>query len=63
MESVGNIRSRFVLDSERTQVERISWKREIVIMWLKDAAAGASLVLFIASSFALASAVQALIGS
>ncbi|HVU20853.1 MAG TPA: hypothetical protein VHE09_08995 [Rhizomicrobium sp.] len=39
------------------------WKREIVIMWLKDAAAGASLVLFIASSFALASAVQAIMGS
>jgi hypothetical protein len=34
----------------------------MVIMWLKDAAAGASLVLFIASSFALANAVQALMG-
>jgi hypothetical protein len=54
--------SRFVLDSLRTQVEHNLWKREIVIMWLKDAAAGASLVLFIASSFALASAMQAIIG-
>ncbi len=32
-------------------------------MWLKDAAAGAGLILFIASSFALANAVQAIIGS
>ncbi len=31
-------------------------------MWFKDAAAGASLVLFIVSSFALANAVQAMIG-
>jgi len=56
-------RSRFVLDKMRTQREHTSWKREFVIMWLKDAAAGASLVLFIASSFALASAMQVLIGS
>jgi len=47
----------------RTQVEHYLWKREMTIMWLKDAAAGAGLVLFIASSFALASAVQAIIGS
>jgi hypothetical protein len=63
MGTATTIRSRFVLDTTRTQVEHDSWKREIVIMWLKDAAAGASLVLFIASSFALASAVQAIIGS
>jgi hypothetical protein len=63
MQAVHSERSRFVLDSLRTQVEHISWKREIAIMWFKDAAAGAGLVLFIASSYALAGAVQAIIGS
>jgi hypothetical protein len=42
-----------VLDG--TKVEQNSDKREIVIMWAKDAAAGAGLILFMVSAFVLAS--------
>jgi hypothetical protein len=39
---------------DRTKVEQNPTKREIVIMWAKDAAAGAALILFMVSSFVLA---------
>jgi hypothetical protein len=45
---------------DRTKVEQNSTKREIVVMWAKDAAAGAALVLFMVSSFILASGAHAL---
>jgi hypothetical protein len=38
-----------------TKLEQIPTKREIVIMWAKDAAAGAGLILFMVSAFVLAS--------
>ena len=47
-----------VLDG--TKVEQNPTKREIVVMWAKDAAAGAALVLFMVSSFILASGAHAL---
>jgi hypothetical protein len=43
----------------RTKVEQNSTKREIMVMWLKDAAAGAGLVLFMVTSFVLASGAHA----
>jgi hypothetical protein len=46
-----------VLDG--TKVEQNSSKREIVIMWAKDAAAGAGLILFMVSAFVLASGAHA----
>ena len=42
-----------------TKVEQNPTKREIVIMWIKDAAAGAGLVLFMVSAFLLASGAHA----
>ena len=42
-----------------TKVEQNPTKREIVVMWIKDAAAGAGLVLFIVTSFVLASGAHA----
>ena len=42
----------------RTELEHIPTKREIRIMWLKDAAAGAGLVVFMISSFLLAGGAQ-----
>jgi hypothetical protein len=47
-----------VLDG--TQVEQIPTKREMTVMWIKDAAAGAGLILFMVSAFVLASGAQAL---
>ena len=38
-----------------TKVEQNPTKREITIMWIKDAIAGAGLVLFMVSAFVLAS--------
>jgi hypothetical protein len=38
-----------------TKVEQIPSKREIMVMWIKDAVAGAGLVLFMVSAFVLAS--------
>jgi hypothetical protein len=37
------------------KVEHFPSKREITVMWIKDAAAGAGLVLFMVSAFVLAS--------
>jgi hypothetical protein len=48
-----------VLDG--TQVEQIPTRREMTVMWIKDAAAGAGLILFMVSAFALASGAQALV--
>jgi hypothetical protein len=38
-----------------TKVERNPTKREIVVMWVKDAMAGLGLMLFMVSAFVLAS--------
>ncbi|MDB5739504.1 MAG: hypothetical protein JWP16_544 [Alphaproteobacteria bacterium] len=43
-----------------TQVEQNPTKRETTVMWIKDAAAGAGLLLFMVSAFVLASGAQAL---
>jgi hypothetical protein len=43
----------------RTKVEQISETREAAIMWVKDAAAGAGLIIFMVSSFVLASGAHA----
>ena len=42
-----------------TKVEQNPSKREILIMWAKDVAAGAGLVLFMVSAFMLASGAHA----
>jgi hypothetical protein len=44
-----------------TKVEQNPTKREIVIMWAKDAAAGAGLLLFMVSAFVLASGAHAVL--
>jgi hypothetical protein len=46
-----------------TQVEQTSSKRETVIMWAKDIAASAGLILFMVSAFVLASGAHAVLGS
>ncbi len=48
-----------VLDG--TKVEQNPTKREMTVMWIKDAAAGAGLVVFMISAFLLASGAQAVI--
>ncbi len=50
-----------VLDG--TQVEQNSSKRERMIMWAKDIAASAGLILFMVSAFVLASGAHAVLGS
>ena len=45
----------------RTEIEQKPTKREIWIMWFKDAAAGAGLVAFMAASFAFASCAQGIL--
>ena len=50
-----------VLDG--TKLEQTSTKREIAIMWIKDAAAGAGLILFMVSAFVLASGAHVFLGS
>ena len=42
-----------------TKVEQNPTKREIMVMWIKDLAAGAGLVLFMVSAFVLASGAHA----
>jgi hypothetical protein len=42
-----------------TKVEQNPTKREIRVMWIKDVAAGAGLVLFMVSAFVLASGAHA----
>jgi hypothetical protein len=44
-----------------TKVEQTSTRREIVVMWMKDAAAGAGLILFMVSAFVLASGAHAVL--
>jgi hypothetical protein len=44
-----------------TKVEQNPTKREMVIMWAKDAAAGAGLILFMVSAFVLASGAHAVL--
>ena len=50
-----------VLDG--TKLEQNSTKRETAIMWIKDAAAGAGLILFMVSAFVLAGGAHAFLGS
>jgi len=38
----------------RTELEQIPTQREVQIMWIKDAAAGAGLIIFMVSSFFVA---------
>ena len=44
-----------------TKVEQNPTKRETMIMWIKDAAAGAGLILFMVSAFVLASGAHAVL--
>jgi len=44
-----------------TDIEQNSSKRERTIMWIKDAAAGAGLMLFMVSAFVLASGAHAVL--
>ncbi len=46
-----------------TKLEQNSTKREIAIMWIKDAAAGAGLILFMMSAFVLTSGAHVFLGS
>ena len=48
---------------DRTKVEQTSSKRETAIMWIKDAAAGAGLILFMVSAFVFASGAHVFLGS
>ncbi len=45
----------------RTELEQIPTQREVRIMWMKDAAAGAGLIIFMVSSFALAGGASSLL--
>jgi len=45
----------------RTKLEQRHGKREAAIMWIKDAAAGAGLLIFMVSSFVLASGAHAVL--
>ena len=45
-----------------TDIEQNPSKREIAIMWIKDAAAGAGLILFMVSAFVLASGAHTVLG-
>ena len=45
----------------RTELEQNSTQREIAVMWIKDAAAGAGLIIFMVSSFVLASGAHAVL--
>ena len=45
----------------RTELEHTPTQRESAIMWLKDAAAGAGLIIFMASSFVLAGGAQSVL--
>jgi hypothetical protein len=55
-------RSPFVLDKTRTKREHLTQEqREMAVMWIKDAAAGVSLVVFVASSYLLVPLAQTLL--
>jgi hypothetical protein len=58
-----HVRSPFVLDRTRTQREHALQQREMMIMWFKDAAAGVSLVVFLASSYLLVPVAQAIVSA
>jgi hypothetical protein len=58
------VRSRFVLDEQyKNKYDACSLERERTMNWLKDVAAGVGLVCFVASSFALTAAAQAIFSS
>ena len=54
-------RSVFVLDKVRTQSEHRRQMKETAVMWFKDAAAGVSLVAFVAASYLLVPLAQSLL--
>ncbi len=45
----------------RTEIEQTATKREFIMMWAKDAAAGFGLVMFMAASFLAAHGAQGLL--
>jgi hypothetical protein len=45
----------------RTELEQTPTQREVAVMWIKDAAAGAGLIIFMVSAFALASGAHAVL--
>jgi hypothetical protein len=45
----------------RTEIEQIPTRREIIMLWAKDAAAGFGLVVFMAASFLAAHGAQGLL--
>jgi hypothetical protein len=47
----------------RTKLEQNPDKREMMLMWLKDMAAGAGLIIFMVSSFVLASGAHAVLAT
>ena len=49
--------------SDGTKLEQTSTKRETDIMWIKDAAAGAGLILFMVSAFVFTSGAHVFLGS
>ena len=51
------------LQPTRTYVERTPILSEGTVMWIKDAAAGAGLVLFMVSAFMLASGAHVVLGA
>jgi hypothetical protein len=48
-------------NSNRTEIEQISRKREMIMLWAKDAAAGVGLVVFMVAAFAVANGAQNLL--
>jgi hypothetical protein len=46
-----------------TELEQISRKREMIMLWAKDAAAGIGLVVFMAASFLFASGAHSLLSA
>jgi hypothetical protein len=63
MSTANHVRSPFVLDVAGTKNEHSLRQREIAIMWFKDAAAGVSLVVFVASSYLLLPIAQSLLSA
>jgi hypothetical protein len=47
----------------RTELEQIPTQREVRIMWIKDGLAGAGLIIFMISSFVLASGAHAVLSA
>ena len=63
MPQANHIWTRFVLDIPRTEREHVRPASVEAVMWFKDAAAGLSLVVFVASSYLLVPVTQAFLSS